>query len=73
MVLRARDIPDKVVETLVSSGLYTAVGSHHLSLIDVLLMNLALSTWSRSLTMGISDPLALPIMSKRQRLIRFHD
>lgn len=67
----AHDIPDKVVSS--SFNLYVADDSYHPLLIDVLLMNLALSTSTRSLTMGNSDPLVLPSMSKRQRLIRFHD
>ena len=60
------DIPDKVIETFVSSSfsLCAAIGSHHLSLIDVLLMNFDLFTSTRSLTMGISDLLAFSIISK---------
>ena len=47
---RVYDIPDKVIETFVSSSfsLCVAIGSHHLSLIDVLLMNFDLFTWTLS-------------------------
>lgn len=62
------DIPDKVIETFVSSSfnLCAAIGSH-LSLIDVLLMNFDLFTSTRSLTMGISDLLVLLVISKWQK------